>query len=289
MSSERSHLLITDLDNTLYDWVSSFVPALLAMVDVGAQVLGVSAEQLLSELREVHQRHGNSEHPFALLETKSAEARFGKISPSDLPEGINEALHAFNKVRKSSLRLYDGVIETLRALSERGIPVVAFTDARIPNSLFRLERLSIAPLIARLYAPRPRYDLPPLGQQVTSVDADFVRVLPSEDRKPNPKTLLDICNDYNVSPSQAVYVGDSLTRDVYMARQAGVKSAWARYGTEYDKALWQHLTQVTHWTEHDVQAEVELRNRARGVRADVELSSFDGLLTHFDFYKASLR
>lgn len=283
MNQAQVRLLITDLDNTLYDWVSSFVPAMLAMVEVGAPALGVTPDQLLDELREVHQLHGNSEHPYALLETRSAKHKYSDVQIDRIPTDLDDALHAFNRVRKTALKLYDGVLETLKTLLEREVPVVAFTDARVPNSLFRLQKLELVPLLARLYAPRPRYELPQLARSVIPVSDEFVRVLSADDRKPNPKALLDICDDFRVLPSQVVYVGDSLTRDVYMARQAGVVSAWAKYGTEYDRSLWKYLTKVTHWTESDVQSEEELRDRSRGVRADVELTCFAELLTCFEF------
>jgi HAD-hyrolase-like len=41
--------------------------------------------------------------------------------------------------------------------------------------------------------------------------------------------------------TSALYIGDSLVKDIYMANRAGVHSAWARYGTHYDRALWQQL------------------------------------------------
>lgn len=283
MDRKRIRLLITDLDNTLYDWVSAFVPALQAMVEVGAPHLGISEEQLLNELREVHQRHGNSEHPFALLETSSVMQRYGELRPDETPPALDEALHAFNRLRRARLKLYVGVRETLEVLARRGVPVVAYTDARAPNSLYRLEKLELLGLVARLYAPTPRLGAPKLARTVDALEPGFVHALPREDKKPNPATLLDICRDYGVQPEEVVYVGDSLTRDVLMARDAGVIAAWAKYGTEYDKAFWPQLVKITHWTAEDIEVDLALRERAHGIVPDVQLSCFADLLKHFDF------
>ena len=68
-------LVVTDLDNTLYDWVSFFVPSFYAMVDEAVELLQVARERLLDDLQEVHVRYGTSEQPFALLETKVVEDR----------------------------------------------------------------------------------------------------------------------------------------------------------------------------------------------------------------------
>jgi len=49
-----------------------------------------------------------------------------------------------------------------------------------------------------------------------------------------------------------------------MARQAGVMSAWAKYGTLYASEDWATVVRVTNWTAEDVKAEAELRSSASG-------------------------
>ena len=45
-------LLVTDLDNTLYDWVGFFAKAFRAMVEVAVPILGVDREALLDHRRD---------------------------------------------------------------------------------------------------------------------------------------------------------------------------------------------------------------------------------------------
>jgi phosphoglycolate phosphatase len=205
--------------------------------------------------------------------------RFKDRTNEEIAQILDPAFHAFNRMRKQNLKLYDGVYETLQKLSDMHVPVVAYTDARVINCLFRLNRLGVKRFFSRLYAP---------GHVSRAVDQelladDFVRLLSPDDRKPNPQTLLDICSEYRVAPSGTVYIGDNLTRDVYMAKQAGVHSAWAKFGTLYDKALWPKLVRVTHWTDTDVERENLLRERARGTEAECVLEKFSDLMTHFEF------
>jgi phosphoglycolate phosphatase-like HAD superfamily hydrolase len=275
-------LVITDLDNTLYDWVSAFVPAFYEMVREAALLMGIERERLLDDLQAVHRLHGDSEHPFALLETVAVQNRFAGVSRSELAEILDPAFHAFNRVRKHKLKLYEGVHDTLDHLSGLKLPVVAYTDARVINCVFRLERLGIKHFIARLYAPAH------VTKEVGLVAGeDFACLLPPSDRKPNPQTLLDICSRYSVAPSDALYVGDSLVRDIYMAKRAGLHSAWASYGTLYDKDLWQQMVRVTHWTDADVEQEKMLREEARGVEPDCVLERFSDLTRYFEFAKAT--
>lgn len=275
-------LVITDLDNTLYDWVLAFVPALYAMVDEAALLIGVDRERLLDDLQAVHRLHGDSEHPFALLETLVVQERFVGVSRNEVAQTLDPAFHAFNRVRKHNLKLYEGVYEALDRLHRIQVPVVAYTDARVINCIFRIERLGIKKFISHLYAPSH------VIKEVGSLaDEDFVCLLPHTDRKPNPQTLIDICSRYDVEPSAALYIGDSLVRDIFMAKRAGLQSAWASYGTSYDKGLWEQLVRVTHWTDSDVEREKVLKEEARGVAADCVLNRFSDLLEHFNFVGGS--
>ncbi len=272
-------LLVMDLDNTLYDWVGSFVPAFYAMAEEAAAILDLNIETLLDDLRAVHQRHGSSEHPFALLETASVMARLPDLSRDQRAKVLDAAFHRFNSVRKERLALYDGVTATLEALAERGVPMVAYTDARIPNSLYRVNRLGLDHFIGHLYAPAARFP----DRLGTPARETMLRVLPEGDKKPNPRTLLDICRDLGVPPEQTLYIGDSLSRDIFMAASAGVRSAWARYGTEVKPGLWEKLVRVTHWTEIDIAEEARLKAEAADARPDATLSRFADLLDYFDF------
>jgi phosphoglycolate phosphatase len=279
IDSRSVALLVTDLDNTLYDWVGSFVPAFYAMAEEAAAILDLNIETLLDDLRAVHQRHGSSEHPFALLEAASVTARLPGLSRDARAKVLDGAFHRFNSVRKERLVLYDGVTATLEALTERGVPVVAYTDARIPNSLYRVNRLRLDHFIEHLYAPAARFP----DRLDAPARETLLRVLPEGDKKPNPRTLLDICRDLGVPPEQTLYIGDSLSRDIFMAANAGVRSAWARYGTEVEPDLWEKLVRVTHWTDTDVAEEAKLKAKAAGARPDATLDRFADLLDRFDF------
>ena len=266
------------IHSTVYE-LGAFVPAFYAMVDQAVPLLGVTKEELLDDLKLIHQRHGDSEHPFALLETASATRMLKGMTRTELAKFLDPAFHAFNKVRKQNLHLYDGVRDTLEFVSSHSVPIVAYTDARAINCLFRLKQLEVLPFFSRLYAPAH------ISKELDSetLEGGFVRLLSAEDRKPNPKTLVDICSHYAVDPSRAVYVGDSLVRDIYMAQKAAVHSAWAKFGTLYDKSLWPLLVRVTHWTDADVERESSLREEARGTKPDCVLDRFSDLRRCYRF------
>ena len=113
-----TRLLITDLDNTLYDWVTYYARSFDRMVDALVELLGVDRPHILSEFKEIHQSYGNSEQPFASLELPSVTKAFPKADRQELARRLAGPFGVFAEARKQSLRLYDGVAETLRDLDD---------------------------------------------------------------------------------------------------------------------------------------------------------------------------
>jgi FMN phosphatase YigB (HAD superfamily) len=246
-------LLICDLDNTLYDWVSFFSNAFYRMVEVAAPLLDSDEAGLLDELRTVHRKYHNSEQPFALLETEAALRKFPSMSRRDRYRELDPAFHAFNSARKEYLQVYPGVVETLEAAKSAGAIVVAHTEATTVNAEYRLNKLGLSRFFSRLYAlEHSGEEHPTLEQTVRFEGVGYVQALRLADRKPDARVLRDILRDVAVSPRRALYVGDSISRDIGMANAAGVYSAWARYGTLYEEEHWQRLVRISHWTEEDV-------------------------------------
>jgi FMN phosphatase YigB (HAD superfamily) len=267
--------LITDLDNTLYDWVTFFTASFKSMVAELTKLLEVPEETLLNEFKAVHQRYGNSEQPFAVLELPSLQRRFADLSRDEIIKKIDPALHHFNSTRKRTLTLYQGVAETLAELQGAGIRIVGHTEAILANSYWRLRTLGIDGFFSRLYtlegkdtihiSPESRWIDPPEG---------FVTVVPRNERKPNPQLLADICRHEDSDIASTYYLGDSLVRDVAMAKQAGVAAIWARYGMLYDPECWTYLVKITHWTDEDVSREKTLKAKYGGVVPDYVIDTF---------------
>jgi FMN phosphatase YigB (HAD superfamily) len=85
---------------------------------------------------------------------------------------------------------------------------------------------------------------------------------------------MDICEREGAEPTSTYYLGDSLVRDVAMAKQAGVTAIWARYGTKYDPEYWTYLVKVTHWTDEDISREKDLKAKYGNVVPDYAIDSF---------------
>jgi len=145
--------------------------------------------------------------------------------------------------------------------------------------------------IEHLYSP-PDHSLPIDEEQRVPIDFKYMKSshTPENELKPNPALLLDIIKELGVNKDECIYIGDSEVKDVYMAKQAGVTSVFARYGTthfEHREEDYNLLRAVTHWTDDDVERErqVKLEAKQNEYSADYTIDKFADILELFDFEK----
>jgi HAD superfamily hydrolase (TIGR01549 family) len=265
-------LLICDLDNTLYDWVGYFVPSFYAMVDAAVEITGCDRNKLLDDFRAVHQKYGDSEHPFALLETETIKHLYRHVSTDLMLAALDPAFHAFNSARKKNLHLHAGVRETMDTLRDSGMKLIAHTESKLYGVVDRLNRLDLFQYFDKVYcrersiSPHPN---PHSGAEwLERVPTGKIVELSHHQAKPNPAVLLEICRTEGVAPEKASYVGDSIARDILMAKRADVFAIWAAYGAHHDAALYASLVRVSHWSADEVAREQKLREEAKNIAPD---------------------
>jgi len=235
-------LVVTDMDNTLYSWIDYIVPAVEAMVDAVVQATGFPRIKVVQSLKAVYTKYESNEYPFALQES-SIFQEFPEFGSFDKLV-IEPARMAFSEARRKYLRPYKGVVETLEQLKARHIFVVALTDAPRNPAEQRARRMGLDQHLAAIYT-MPGFQFPtgPDGAALVAPDilhkevkGDYrascpVFELPREWEKPNPAGLQKIIATYGLSPQEVLVVGDSLKKDVAIAREVGCHDCWAEYGT----------------------------------------------------------
>lgn len=283
-----AHLLVTDLDNTLWDWFAAWYASFSPMVDRLVQDSGLPRQQLLSEIREVHQARGTSEYSFLLEELSSLQhLREPGLS---IAERFNDAIHVQNKERRQHTALYPTVMETLQTLQRRGVAVVAYTESNAFWTEWRVRHTGLDGVLTALYSS-PDHDFPdgltPDDVRRKSPDDYGLKVTTHEHTapgllKPNSDVLHQIIGAYGMVPEEVVYIGDSLTKDVLMAQAAGVHDVHAAYGVSDHREGYDLLRQVSHWTPQAVEKEREASGGGVVVPSHA-VSSFAGLLDLFNF------
>jgi FMN phosphatase YigB (HAD superfamily) len=248
-------LVVTDMDNTLYSWVDYIVPAVEAMVEQVCHATGFPRIRVVQSLKAVYAKYESNEYPYALQESSIFDefpdfASFDKLV-------IEPARSAFAMARKKYLRPYKTVMETLEALKQRNLPVVALTDAPKNRAEYRARFMGLDRLLDGIYT-LPGFRFPKhkgealIAPHILSKDergeyraACPVVELPRQAEKPSTVGLLRICKDQGVDPTEVLVVGDSLHKDLGVARAVGATGCWAEYGTYVSREYRERLDIVS--------------------------------------------
>lgn len=263
MIDRPRRLLITDLDNTLWDWFGAWYESFSALLDRLVELSGVNRVLLEDEIRAVHQQRGTTEYSNLVREVPALVAAAAPRSPAEV---FDAALHVQNSRRKAATRLYAGVGESLRALKAAGVGVAAYTESGAYWTEWRIRHTGLDGVIDVLYSS-PDHDLA-AGLDVADLrtghyDPDSYGLRATKHfhvpyggvLKPNQEILRIILDKQGCDPGEAAYLGDSLMKDITMAQAAGVLDIHAQYGLAQHRKEYDLLRRVTHWSDHDVARE----------------------------------
>ena len=286
-------LLVTDLDNTLWDWFEIWYRSFSALLDGIVRISGIPKDVLYGEIREIHQRRGTSEYSFLIGEMPSLQKLH---SGADLQEVYRDAFEASRSARHEVLELYPEVSKTLRAIKKAGTKIAAYTESLAFVTAARVKYLGLDGVLDVLYSP-PDHDFPHgvSAEDLRRFEPNDYGLKHTEHRhtprgllKPAPEVLRQIIAEMDDSQG-VVYVGDSLMKDIAMAQAVGAIDVWAEYGDSQDRPEYKLLQDVSHWTDADVKREAEIRKRPHVAPSVTLQRSFGELFDHFEFVKNGRR
>ena len=265
LKNREIKLIIVDLDDTIWTWFDMWYKSFSTLLCNISTKLSINEAVLREAFKKIHQKYHSSESSFILDDLGSilTPSQIDIIKSEEIVSDEKSILHQFYSLRKHSLKLYDGVNEFFNFVENEGIKVVGYTES---NSFFTKQRLKHKNLdgkLYKIYAPRD-FSLP---DTVVKKYKDgywepkytIFEELPQKDKKPNPETLMDIIKKEDVTIESVVYIGDKLSRDIIMANEAGVLSAYAKYGDSVDRKEYDLLRSVSHWSEYDIKRESEIQ------------------------------
>lgn len=283
-------VLVTDLDNTLWDWFAIWHAGFSALVDALVVHSGIERTTLEAEIRVVHQANGTSEYAPELLLPLLPSLR-GDDDRDVLLQRYDDAIHAYHSARKAAVTLYPHVLQTLTQVHDTGCLVVAYTESQAFVTTQRILRLELDGVIDHLYSP-PDHELPPevslgnlrrYGDDRYELKRTKCSNTPAGERKPSPAVLKSILADVGAPASSTAYVGDSRMKDVAMAQAVGVRDVWAKYGEVETHPGYPLLRRVSHWPDEDVEQEQRIAAEDSIKPTYVLPKGFYELTDHFVF------
>lgn len=281
--------VIVDLDNTLFDWFAVWYASFHPIYEEIVAQSGKTIDDVEASIRKVHQARRTSEFSFLIEEVDSlADLR----SKSDVRETFKIAIEKSRAGRDQNLKLYPSVFPSLWELKKKGTKIVAYTESMGFYSAYRLKRFGLDGVIDVLFSPED-HEIPSgvsieklrrLPEEFYQLQVTEVRHTPPGELKPNPAVLLDIIKAIGADVTRCAYVGDSLFKDVAMARTVGVLDIHAQYGESQRRPEYALLQRVSHWTEQDVERERAITARGLDFTPAVVLKdSFAEIFMYCDF------
>jgi putative hydrolase of the HAD superfamily len=197
--------VIFDLDNTLVDFMrvkrAAVSGAVDAMIDAGWQT---SKEDAVKKVFNMYDREGIEDQK---VFDKLLVEQYGEIPYRILAAGVV----GYRRAKEGHLVLYPHVRMSIVSLIRMGLKLALVSDAPRMSVWMRLNSLGL--------------------------DAFFDTVVSTEDtgkKKPDPAPFLLALSRLNVKPEESVMVGDWAERDMVGAKAIGMKTAFARYGDDFN-------------------------------------------------------
>ncbi|MFH1380507.1 MAG: HAD-IA family hydrolase [bacterium] len=198
-------LVIFDLDNTLVDFTKmkrlAVANAVDAMIDAG---LTIPKEEMLEKIFHVYKREGIEDQK---VFDKTLQEAFGIVDYKILAAGIV----GYKRAKELALSPYPHATMVLNKLARSGIHLAIVSDAPRLQAWTRITSLGL--------------------------QHAFDYVVAFEDtgeKKPSPKPFAKAMNHFKVNPEETLMIGDWAERDMVGAKNLGIRTAFARYGDEFD-------------------------------------------------------
>ena len=244
------------------------------MAEEVAAITHVDFSVILSEYKMIHQLTGSVETPFATLQLPSVKRAFPDMTEEQMKEQLDSAFHRFYSVRKRQLKLFPGVRETLEEIYNSGIRIVGYTESASENGVYRLRQLNIESYFSRIYVSNSWKSQ---GKEKSLLISEKAKVVTG--KKPNVNVLRQIVADQNTTPNSVLYIGDSLTKDIFMAKQLGVKCVLFSNPAGMDPGFYEKLVAISSWTQVDFVREAQIKEECikKAIRPDFVITAFSEL------------
>jgi putative hydrolase of the HAD superfamily len=197
--------IIFDLDNTLVDFMAmkrqSIDAAIRSMIDAG---LLLSFDEARQRIDAIYKERGIE---FQNVFDKLLYDVFKKVDYKILSAGII----AYRRAREAALVAYPHVYITLMKLLKMGLKLAVVSDAPAREAWLRLCYLNFHHIF----------------DQVITFDD-------TRQRKPHEAPFRKALKLLEVTPAEALMVGDWPERDVVGAAKIGMKTVFARYGDTFE-------------------------------------------------------
>jgi len=203
-----------DLDDTLFNGTLLVEKARRSAVEMMIEFgLPIDLEAGLKILNEVVEEFGsNSEsHLDNMLIRLQKDPKYNLNPSFNINKYVAAGIMGYHREKVKHFKPFRDVGETIKKLRDKGIKTAIVTDGTPKKQYEKILRLKVENLFDEI------------------IISDEVAI-----RKPNPLLFQLFCTELGCSPSEAIYVGDRLDKDIEPAMQAGLYAVLIHRGTKHD-------------------------------------------------------
>lgn len=226
-------LIITDADDTLYAWRTSYVSSVRKALGFLAGRCTAGIDEMLKAAGEINRQLHEVEDIPGLME--GLQERFS-LTKAEAKQA--EAVYYENFL--SEVRSSCSSRPFLHMAFQAGLPVVVVSESML------------APLQAKLRACRIDHLIEAVWCRGSGQSNGFFHTIPRF-TKPDPDVLLSICREMNVLPHEVLYIGDSIAKDMVVPTQLGMRTAWCRVYEENE--TFRDMLTLSNWSQDDIAAQ----------------------------------
>ncbi|MDR0990652.1 MAG: hypothetical protein LBL92_04740, partial [Propionibacteriaceae bacterium] len=143
-SKPQIGLLIVDLDNTLWDWLTPWSKAMTQLLNEISTQTSVPLDKLNQEVRALHQTKGTVEYSFFVSELPSLrpfiQGATAKARYKNARATFDKALHRYYSTMAHETQLYPSVLSTLLTIRAAGVTIVAYSESGAFHARRRVKR-----------------------------------------------------------------------------------------------------------------------------------------------------
>jgi len=286
MQEPKISTVITDLDNTLFDWMRMWFKPFRSFLDGLVAITGTPESQILNEIRAINQKYRTTEYSFLLYELPSLkELNHGK----DPYDQYGALIDSYKSQRDALLSLYPSVESTLRTIKAHGTLIVGFTESIDFQAKNRVRKLGLDGLLDYLYSPED-HSIPEevsFGNLRKHEDSHYAlrltkqRFLPKGQLKPDSRLLDSILEEVMANKKETIYIGDNLRKDMSMATNSQLIPVHAKYGETVNHPGYGLLKKVSFWKDSEIARETKFYEEK--FQPDYTIHAFAEILDHFQF------
>lgn len=246
-------VLITDLDDTLWNWIEIWHASFELTLSEIIRKSGLNEKEAIELIKEIHTSVGTSEYPDLIYDFEKKLT--GNDDVADIDEKYAHLFELQKIASEKTMKPFSNVVSSLLKVKETGTIIIGYTESMASSAIDKVKLFNLDGVFDVIYA---REDLKNLIRSNHLLKKSELRTLSRLAMKPDKAMLLKIINDAKAQPIDCVYLGDNLIKDIQMAKDADVLDVFAKYGhSKKNSKEYELLKKVTHWPPKDVKIESE--------------------------------